>query len=149
MLALTKLDGEAVEDQSLLSGISRKSSTNSRRNRACSCVNFRKLVTRSPFQKIHNPPHLLLQKGHLFLPAICAGHALSPFDPHVLVYLVQRNNCCGGAPDPGRDILAVGSANLFSLGTRAQILTGHMVKTLRSQSTFDSNMPSDQILSTF
>ena len=36
-----------------------------------------------------------------------------------------------------------------TLGTRAQILTGHMVKTLRSQSTFDSNMPSDQMLSTF
>ena len=39
--------------------------------------------------------------------------------------------------------------NSVTLGTRAQILTGHMVKTLRSQSTFDSNMPSDQILSTF
>ena len=37
----------------------------------------------------------------------------------------------------------------LTLGTRAQILTGHMVKTLRSQSTFDSNMPSDQMLSTF
>ena len=36
-----------------------------------------------------------------------------------------------------------------SLGTRAQIPTGYMVKTLRSQSTFDSNMPSDQMLSTF
>ena len=36
-----------------------------------------------------------------------------------------------------------------SLGTRAQIPTGYMVKTLRSQSTCDSNMPSDQMLSTF
>ena len=36
-----------------------------------------------------------------------------------------------------------------TLGTRAQIPTGYMVKTLRSQSTFDSNMPSDQMLSTF
>ena len=35
------------------------------------------------------------------------------------------------------------------LGTRAQIPTGYMVKTLRSQSTCDSNMPSDQMLSTF
>ena len=30
-----------------------------------------------------------------------------------------------------------------SLGTRAQIPTGYMVKTLRAQSTFDSNVPSD------
>ena len=37
----------------------------------------------------------------------------------------------------------------LTLGTRAQIPTGHMVKTLRSQSTCDSNMPSDQMLSTF
>ena len=37
----------------------------------------------------------------------------------------------------------------ITLGTRAQIPTGHMVKTLRSQSTCDSNMPSDQMLSTF
>ena len=40
-------------------------------------------------------------------------------------------------------------ARLYSLGTRAQIPTGYMVKTLRSQSTCDSNMPSDQMLSTF
>ena len=40
-------------------------------------------------------------------------------------------------------------AKLDSLGTRAQIPTGYMVKTLRSQSTCDSNMPSDQMLSTF
>ena len=39
--------------------------------------------------------------------------------------------------------------DLKTLGTRAQIPTGYMVKTLRSQSTFDSNMPSDQMLSTF
>ena len=40
---------------------------------------------------------------------------------------------------------------LFSLtlGTRAQIPTGYMVKTLRSQSTCDSNMPSGQMLNTF
>ena len=38
---------------------------------------------------------------------------------------------------------------LKTLGTRAQIPTGYMVKTLRSQSTCDSNMPSDQMLSTF
>ena len=38
---------------------------------------------------------------------------------------------------------------VFTLGTRAQIPTGYMVKTLRSQSTCDSNMPSDQMLSTF
>ena len=38
---------------------------------------------------------------------------------------------------------------LQTLGTRAQIPTGYMVKTLRSQSTCDSNMPSDQMLSTF
>ena len=37
----------------------------------------------------------------------------------------------------------------LTLGTRAQIPTGYMVKTLRSQSTCDSNMPSDQMLSTF
>ena len=36
-----------------------------------------------------------------------------------------------------------------TLGTRAQIPTGYMVKTLRSQSTYDSNIPSDQMLSTF
>ena len=40
-------------------------------------------------------------------------------------------------------------ANRVTLGTRAQIPTGHMVKTLRLQSTCDSNMPSDQMLSTF
>ena len=39
--------------------------------------------------------------------------------------------------------------NDYTLGTRAQIPTGHMVKTLRLQSTCDSNMPSDQMLSTF
>ena len=39
--------------------------------------------------------------------------------------------------------------NAQTLGTRAQIPTGYMVKTLRSQSTCDSNMPSDQMLSTF
>jgi len=39
--------------------------------------------------------------------------------------------------------------NTLTLGTRAQIPTGYMVKTLRSQSTCDSNMPSDQMLSTF
>ena len=38
---------------------------------------------------------------------------------------------------------------LNTLGTRAQIPTGYMVKTLRLQSTCDSNMPSDQMLSTF
>ena len=37
----------------------------------------------------------------------------------------------------------------MTLGTRAQIPTGYMVKTLRSQSTCNSNMPSDQMLSTF
>jgi len=36
-----------------------------------------------------------------------------------------------------------------TLGTGAQIPTGYMVKTLRLQSTCDSNMPSDQMLSTF
>jgi len=36
-----------------------------------------------------------------------------------------------------------------TLGTRAQIPTGYIVKTLRAQSTCDSNMPSDQILSIF
>jgi len=36
-----------------------------------------------------------------------------------------------------------------SLGTRAQIPTGYIVKTLRAQSTCDSNMPSNQMLSTF
>ena len=47
--------------------------------------------------------------------------------------------------------LSIPSLDLKSLtlGTRAQIPTGYMVKTLRSQSTFDSNMPSDQMLSTF
>ena len=40
-------------------------------------------------------------------------------------------------------------SEMEALGTRAQIPTGYMVKTLRSQSTFDSNMPSDQMLSTF
>ena len=39
--------------------------------------------------------------------------------------------------------------SLYTLGTRAQIPTGYMVKTLRSQSTCDSNMPSDEMLSTF
>ena len=42
-----------------------------------------------------------------------------------------------------------GSQLEYTLGTRAQIPTGYMVKTLRSQSTCDSNMPSDQMLSTF
>ena len=41
------------------------------------------------------------------------------------------------------------SVEALTLGTRAQIPTGYMVKTLRSQSTCDSNMPSDQMLSTF
>ena len=40
-------------------------------------------------------------------------------------------------------------ASFFSLGTRAQIPTGYMMKTLRAQSTYDSNVPSDQMLSTF
>jgi len=31
----------------------------------------------------------------------------------------------------------------LTLGTKAQIPTGYMVKTLRAQSTFDSNVPSD------
>ena len=44
---------------------------------------------------------------------------------------------------PAAEVMAM------TLGTRAQISTGYMVKTLRSQSTCDSNMPSDQILSTF
>jgi len=38
---------------------------------------------------------------------------------------------------------------LLTLGTGAQIPTGYMVKTLRAQSTCDSNVPSDQMLSTF
>ena len=37
----------------------------------------------------------------------------------------------------------------LSLGTRAKIPTGYMVKKLRSRSTCDSNMPSNQMLSTF
>ena len=45
--------------------------------------------------------------------------------------------------DEGRHLIEL------TLGTRAQIPTGYMVKTLRSQSTCDSNMPSDQMLSTF
>jgi len=36
-----------------------------------------------------------------------------------------------------------------TLGTGAQIPTRYMVKTLRAQSTCDSNVPSDQMLSTF
>jgi len=36
-----------------------------------------------------------------------------------------------------------------TLGTGAQIPTGYMVKTLRAQSTCDSNVPSDQMLSIF
>jgi len=36
-----------------------------------------------------------------------------------------------------------------TLGTGAQIPTGYIVKTLRVQSTCDSNVPSDQMLSTF
>ena len=38
---------------------------------------------------------------------------------------------------------------LQTLGTGAQIPTGYMVKTLRAQSTCDSNVPSDQMLSIF
>ena len=53
----------------------------------------------------------------------------------------------------GKDVESVAKVDLpwngYTLGTRAQIPTGYMVKTLRSQSTFDSNMPSDQMLSTF
>ena len=37
----------------------------------------------------------------------------------------------------------------FTLGTRAQIPTGHIVNTLRAQATCDSNVPSDQMLGTF
>ena len=37
----------------------------------------------------------------------------------------------------------------ITLGTRAQIPTGHIVKTLRAQATCDSNVPSDQMLGTF
>ena len=44
---------------------------------------------------------------------------------------------------PAAEVMAM------TLGTRAQIPTGYMVKTLRSQSTCGSNMPSDQMLSTF
>jgi len=36
-----------------------------------------------------------------------------------------------------------------TLGTGAQIPTGYIVKTLRAQSTCDSNVPSNQMLSTF
>jgi len=36
-----------------------------------------------------------------------------------------------------------------TLGTRAQIPTGHIVNTLRAQATCDFNMPSDQMLGTF
>ena len=43
-------------------------------------------------------------------------------------------------------IMILGRKVLQTLGTRAQIPIGYMVKTLRSQSTFDSNMPSDQML---
>ena len=50
--------------------------------------------------------------------------------------------------DPGLHA-AQHASHIFPLGTRAQIPTGYMVKTLRSQSTCDSNMPSDQMLSTF
>jgi len=42
-----------------------------------------------------------------------------------------------------------GQVDMLTLGTGAQIPTGYMVKTLRAQSTCDSNMPSDQMLSTF
>ena len=47
------------------------------------------------------------------------------------------------------EAVVAGNELLLTLGTRAQIPTGYMVKTLRSQSTCDSNMPSDQMLSTF
>ena len=36
-----------------------------------------------------------------------------------------------------------------TLGTRAQIPTGHIVNTLRAQATCNSNVPSDQMLGTF
>ena len=49
----------------------------------------------------------------------------------------------------GFKVLEASYEELQTLGTRAQIPTGCMVKTLRSQSTCDSNMPSDQMLSTF
>ena len=42
-----------------------------------------------------------------------------------------------------------GQRNRMTLGTRAQIPTGYIVKILRAQSTCNSNMPSDQMLSTF
>jgi len=42
-----------------------------------------------------------------------------------------------------------GATDHMSLGTKAQIPTGHIVNTLRAQATCDSNMPSDQMLGTF
>ena len=56
---------------------------------------------------------------------------------------IDRENDDDGSPGP------VDGPSVLTLGTRAQIPTGYMVKTLRSQSTCDSNMPSDQMLSTF
>ena len=82
--------------------------------------------------------------------------------PDVETFLAKIYPTLGSSPPPApeyfldRIILAprnndVDSMNndLLTLGTRAQIPTGYMVKTLRSQSTCDSNMPSDQMLSTF
>ena len=54
-----------------------------------------------------------------------------------------------GDVESGSVAVQMAEAVLEALGTRAQIPTGYMVKTLRSQSTCDSNMPSDQMLSTF
>jgi len=52
-------------------------------------------------------------------------------------------------PTNATDHRIIGIPNRVTLGTRAQIPTGYMVKTLRAQSTCDSNVPSDQMLSTF
>ena len=51
--------------------------------------------------------------------------------------------------DYTRGSLLDNSSDPLSLGTRAQIPTGHILNTLRAQATCDSNVPSDQMLGTF
>jgi len=62
--------------------------------------------------------------------------------------IVTRSSTCTPTPDAGVEDTPNSDTpssvcDLLTLGTGAQIPTGYMVKTLRAQSTCDSNMPSD------
>ena len=60
----------------------------------------------------------------------------------------SRDDSKGGSENTTREQVPKAS-RLLTLGTRAQIPTGHIVNTLRAQATCDSNVPSDQMLGTF